>query len=148
MEDAARWVIHGLAVVGLWTVLWLGGRWLWLSLSRRGDGGQAIPVVIAVRDRGEWIEGILRQLLLPLTLDGGTGDRPAITVVDLGSQDDTREILIRLSRRYPAVNPLFWDDDSNHDWFTVAASPVTIVVDLQQSADVTKIPTVVSRLLK
>lgn len=146
MAGQGSWVLPCLAVIGLFTVIWLLVRWLdGLILRRRTRRRRApIRVVITVRDRAEWIEGLLRQLMSPLMAGADRDVDWEVIVVDEGSRDDTRSILTRLSRQYPALQPIFHDNGPSDP----APAPVSVLIDLRHEADMAAVQTAVYHLFR
>lgn len=144
-------VIHVLAFIGLVTCLSVFFRWITLwGLWRRGlRRPTSIPIVIFVRDRDEYIEGLLRQLLPVVTSGMHPGFKWELIVIDDGSSDDTRQILTRLSREYPILKPLFKEDiNALHGNVPPVSAPITISIDLLQPVDINELQATIDRLFQ
>ena len=84
------------ALFGLWQLASLIWRWL---LSFRFVPPQ-VSLLFLVKNNQEDVEGLFRQLALDCYFMGRFAVPGRVLVVDLGSQDQTRAILRRLTREF------------------------------------------------
>lgn len=67
-------------------------------------------IVIKVKNRASDIEGIIRGLVWRSLKESFGGYIPDIIVVDMGSEDETMEIVRRLSKEYVFLIPMTLDE--------------------------------------
>jgi len=79
--------------LGLAIALWPVGR-------RAGHAPQTVRVVLRVQDQADSLEGLVRAAAAAATF-ACPGWEPRLTIVDIGSRDDTLRILERLAAAYP-----------------------------------------------
>jgi len=70
---------------------------------------EGIHFIIAVKNIGTKVEGILRPILFRNICENGR-DTSKITIVDLGSSDDTKTIISRLNQEYENIEIMEWQE--------------------------------------
>jgi len=69
---------------------------------RAGAKKSGLKLILAVKDQENTIEGVIREIYGSGVLERTMGDG-YLTVVDMGSKDDTLKILTRLQKRYQGL---------------------------------------------
>jgi|LSQX01.3.fsa_nt_gb hypothetical protein len=69
-------------------------------LLKRSNKNEGVYIVITVKDQEETIEGRIRSIVWKGLNNPYCGVTPNVLVVDMGSTDDTLEILNRLRNEY------------------------------------------------
>jgi len=77
--------------------------------DREVENNSNFRLVLMIKDCEEEVEWVV-QRILSARLPNGAENTCRLTVVDLGSTDDTREILERLSCKYAELEVLFEDE--------------------------------------
>lgn len=84
-------------------------------------------IVLITKDIQNQIEGIVRNYY------GNFKKRKDLCIIDIGSQDQTKEILERISFKYPGIKIIFCSDIPSELCFEklrlVSESPVTLFID-------------------
>jgi len=91
--DTLIWI---LGLFGLWQLIVFVWRWL---VSFKFVPPQ-VSLLFLVKDNQDSVEGLFRQLALDCFFMGRYTAPGRVLVVDLGSQDQTREIIQRLAREF------------------------------------------------
>jgi hypothetical protein len=96
LEQIFRFLYHVLAIYGLFCLIVGAFGYIYKKVNIKGC---KIQMVLLVKDAERCIEGIIRNIFMgdflrKLVLDG------RLTVIDLGSEDKTRDILYRLKDEY------------------------------------------------
>lgn len=121
--------------------LWTNLNFLFLSslsvlgvlyiLQKIADGlspnlGNIKPtIVIMIENHQNQIEGIVRSYYEnPENLND-------LWIIDKGSTDQTREILDKISKRYPGIKAIFWSDDSKNIYLKtlISKNPAILFID-------------------
>lgn len=84
-------------------------------------------VVLVIKDFQNQIEGIVRNYY------GNSKNQKDLWIIDNGSQDQTKEILERISLKYPEMKIVFWSNVSPEVCFekllSIVKSPVILFVN-------------------
>jgi hypothetical protein len=99
LEQIIRFLYHMLAIYGLFCLIVGAFGYMYKRVSFKGC---KLQVVLLVKDAERCIEGIIRNIFMgdflrKLMLDG------RLTVIDMGSEDKTRDILYRLKDEYSSM---------------------------------------------
>lgn len=89
-------LVYVLALMGAW--LLLSALWQWVFSFRYAP--PPVGLLFLVRDNEDKVEGLIRQLALDCYSFGRCQGPGKVFMVDLGSTDQTPEILRRLARQY------------------------------------------------
>lgn len=105
LEFITNTIFWTLAIYGLFEII---KNIIYISTYTRfkSDG---IYVIIAVKNQEEKIEGFLRSILFKI-LYGREEYLKNIIVADLNSSDNTKEIVIKLSKDYDILKVTSWKD--------------------------------------
>ena len=98
-------ILWTLALYGLFEII-KNIIYIFTYTNLKSDG---IYFIVAVKNQEEKIEGFLRSIIFKI-LYGKEDYIKNIIVTDLNSEDNTKEIIKRLSKDYKCINTTTWKD--------------------------------------
>ena len=105
--DALFWFLVAVGLLSIFQSLW---HWI----SGAGRKNDDMYVVLTVKNQQDTVEGMIRSIVWQNLHSQNGGSVPQIVVVDLGSHDETPNILKRLAEDFKFIH--ITDKQGYMDW--------------------------------